>query len=95
LSNYLADLALEIRAEVGEDATPPGDADSLFRIYAVLVLAKGVATNGEDVHNAWVAWISSADPAHEAARPYDDLDDATRREDEPFVAAIRKIASRT
>jgi hypothetical protein len=91
VANYLTELAAAIRARVGECAVPPGDADALFRVYAALALAKGDRVDGKDVHNAWVAWISAADPNHESAVPYEQLSAATRKQDEPFVLAIRAV----
>lgn len=91
--NYLTTLADEIRVRVGESNVPPGDADSLFRTYAVLALAKGAEVSAEDVHNAWVAWVSATEPGHEAAVPFDQLDSATREQDEPFLTAIREAVS--
>jgi hypothetical protein len=93
-SNYIDSVASKIRAEVGESSVPSGDAEPLFRTYAVLALAKGSNVNCEDVHNAWVAWVSAANPGHESAVPYSELDRRTREQDEPFVAAIRRVAAR-
>lgn len=39
------------------DALPDEDTSSLFRIYAVSLLAKGEEVTREDVHNAWIAWM--------------------------------------
>lgn len=63
-------------------------------MYAVLALAKGQALTGRDVHNAWSAWMSSIDPDHESVEPYDELAPDVRREDDPLVAAIRRVAPR-
>lgn len=93
MANYVTHLALKIRAQVGEHAVPPGDADALFRIYAVLALAKGKDVDARDVHNAWVAWMSTTDPAHDSAKPFEELDDETRGQDAPFVEAIHAALS--
>jgi hypothetical protein len=91
---YLDELADAIRREVDPAALPDGDTASLFRLYAVLLLAKGVAVTAEDVHNAWAAWMSGRDPAHQAIKPYRQLPDDIRRSDQPFLEAIRRVASR-
>jgi hypothetical protein len=75
---YLDTLAEEIRRAVPSDALPGEDTSSLFRIYAVLLLAKGGAVTREDVHNAWVAWML------ERAE--------TQAEDSPFMVAVRTVA---
>jgi hypothetical protein len=87
---YLDTLAERIRAEVPAELLPRGDTETLFLIYAVLALAKREAVTAEDVHNAWVAWMTLEGKDHEAMREFADLPHATRREDEPFVTAIRR-----
>lgn len=87
--SYLAELADAIRNEVDPAALPTGDTASLFRIYAVLALAKGHEVTVEDVHNAWVAWMSERDPDHRSIKPFDELPADVRTQDEPFVDAIR------
>jgi hypothetical protein len=90
--SYLDELAVRIRDEVpesqrGETALP------LFRLYAVLALAKGEDVQESDVHNAWVAWMQEREPHHDALRPFEELDEETREADAPFVRAIRAVAS--
>ena len=63
--------------------------------YAVLLRAKGAGTQATDVHDAWSAWMIGVDPGHESIRPFDDLDPETRREDSPFLLAIRAAAARS
>ena len=90
--SYLDELAVRIRDEVPE--AHRGETDvSLFRLYAVLALAKGEAVQASDVHNAWAAWMQEREPDHEALRPFADLDKATREADSRFVLAIRAVAS--
>jgi hypothetical protein len=91
---YLNDIARAIRDEVPEDVVPEGTTLALFRLYAVLLLAKGVAVTREDVHNAWVAWMASQDADHEALVPFSELNAETQAEDSPFVTAIRGVARR-
>jgi hypothetical protein len=91
--NYIEELAREIRAAVPAEAMPTGDTEPLFLMYAVLALARGVRVSRKDVHNAWAAWMTLKDPSHEALRPYEDLDEATQAEDDPFVFAIRRASA--
>ncbi len=91
---YLDDLAIEIERQVPDDLLPDEDMASLFRLYALLALAKGRAVNAIDVHNAWVAWMQERDPNHRSIRPFEELDVATQASDEPFVRAIRAVAER-
>ncbi|WP_456298891.1 DUF7701 domain-containing protein [Amycolatopsis mongoliensis] len=92
MSNYLAELAVRIRAALSADARPPSDSDDLFVLYAVLLRAKGVETTLSDVHDAWAAWMSRKDEGHNALVPFSDLDEVTKRQDLPYVAAIRAVA---
>jgi hypothetical protein len=90
--SYLDDVATTIRAHVPAEALPSGELDALFRLYAVLALAKGDKVTAEDVHNAWAAWMQASDPDHDSLRPVDELDDVTQAADEPYVDAIRAAA---
>jgi hypothetical protein len=90
---YLDDTGALIRAEVPADLVPE-DSDALFRLYAVLLRAKGAAVTADDVHDAWAAWMQSHQPNHTAIQPYDHLDRPTQDEDRPFVQAIRRVAER-
>jgi hypothetical protein len=89
---YLNTLAEEIRRAVPPDALPSGDTSSLFRIYAVLLLAKGQAVTREDVHNAWVAWMLDKGETHESMVPFAELSAETKAEDSPFMVAVRSVA---
>ncbi len=88
--NYLEQLAQRIRDEVPAEALPDEDTDLLFLIYAVLARAKGEAVTAADVHDAWVAWITSRGEHHESMREFDQLKGDVKAEDSPFVAAIRR-----
>jgi len=90
--NYLDDLADKIRAAVQPRDLPHDDTRDLFRMYALLLLAKGAAVDEADVHNAWVAWIAGRDSSHEALLPFDALADDVAKQDSPFVEAIRSVA---
>lgn len=93
--SYLTELADAIRREVDPQLLPEGDTASLFRIYAVLALAKNDRVTAEDVHNAWAAWKSESDPDHPSIRRFDELPVETQRQDEPFRDAIRAVAARS
>jgi hypothetical protein len=92
--NYLDRIADQIRREVSPDDLPDENTVQLFRLYAVLALAKGGDVTMQDVHNAWSAWMLQHDPEHESIKPYGELDPEVKREDEPYLTAIREVASR-
>ncbi|WP_149180930.1 hypothetical protein [Streptomyces sp. TRM49041] len=89
---YLDPLANLIRSCLPPDAEPPADSDDLFRMYAVLLKAKGEQVTDEDVHDAWSAWMQSVDSTHEALVPFQELDPKTRAFDAPYARAIRAAA---
>ena len=89
---YLDEIADEIRRAARQDALPDEDTTDLFRLYAVVLLAKGEDVTSEDIHNAWVAWKLERGAEHESMVPFGDLDAATQAEDSPFVSAIRAVA---
>lgn len=88
LTSYLDELATAIRGHAPSGGSSTRDLDSLFRLYAVLALAKGVEVTAEDVHNAWVAWTQDSDADHSALRPFSQLDHETQLEDCPYAEAI-------
>jgi len=91
---YLEHLAEEIRQGVPKDVMPDGDRTSLFLMYAVLLLAKGVGVTMEDVHNAWGDWMLARGEEHHSLVPFSELDAKTQAEDLPFVRAIREVVDR-
>jgi hypothetical protein len=91
---YLDALAAEIEQRVPRDLLPDEDTGSLFRLYALLALAKGTGVNPTDVHNAWAAWMQERNPDHRSIKPFEELDLETQASDEPFVEAIRAVAER-
>lgn len=91
--NYIDEIADAIRSKVSPDQLPDENTAALFRLYAVLALAKGTDVTMRDVHNAWSAWMISSDPNHESIKPYDELSPDVKREDEPYLNAIRAVAS--
>ncbi len=92
--SYLDALAADIEREVPAEILPAQDTKLLFRLYALLLLAKGAAVTAPDVHNAWAVWMQETDPGHHAIRPFDELGPAAQASDEPFAAAIRSVADR-
>jgi hypothetical protein len=94
LSSYLEELAAEIQAEIDPALVPRSDTTWLWRIYAVLVRAKGIHVDASDVHDAWTAWALTAKPNHGALLPFEALDGAAQAKDEPYVEALRRVAER-
>ncbi len=86
---YLDELAEEIESRVPSELMPPEDIRPLFRLYAVLALAKGAGVSTADVHDAWAAWTAARDPEHPSIKPFDELDTETQAADLPFAEAIR------
>lgn len=91
--NYIDDIAQRIKREVPSELLPEGDADLLFRIYAVLALSKGENVRATNVHDAWSAWMSQSDPEHGSIQPFGRLPEDVQSQDEPFAEAIRKVAA--
>jgi hypothetical protein len=87
---YLDDVAREIEHHVAPELMPDADLGLLFRIYAVLALAKGSDVEAADVHHAWAAWMEERDPGHASIRPFDELDPETQAADRPYVEAIHR-----
>ena len=88
--NYIDQIAMDIhlKAEPGADTWLDLP---LYRIYAVLALAKGEATTNEDVHNAWSAWASEYTPFHHSLIPFDELSEHIQQLDAPYTAAIHAV----
>jgi len=89
---YLDELAASIRAFVPDDRVPEGDADTLFRMYAVLLRVKGAGVTESDVHDVWAAWMASRDAEHESLLPYSELHGDVQQQDRVFTAAIESTA---
>ncbi len=90
--NYLDKIAAEIQRVSDPDARPPDEDLPLYRLYAVLLLAKGQEVTGEDVHNAWVAWASDHDPESRHLIPFKELSIRVQRKDDAYVKAIHQVA---
>ena len=89
---YLDDVAARIRAHIPKDQMPQGNAEDLFRTYAVLLRAKGADVTGSDVHDAWSAWMAGRDGEHPSLIPYDGLSDEVQEQDRVFTSAVRQAA---
>lgn len=89
---YLDPIADAIKSFVPPDRMPDEEASDLFRLYAVLLLAKGTSVTQSDIHDAWSAWMTLRDENHKSLVPYEYLDTATQVEDAVFVEAVRKAA---
>jgi hypothetical protein len=92
--SYIDDIAREIASEIDPDLLPEGDIHKLMRLYALLALVAGERVTRRDVHNAWAVWMSETQPDHESLEEFEDLTPDVRDEDEPFVKAVRTVASR-
>lgn len=87
--SYVNEMAEAIRSELPMHLVPDEDADLLFRLYALLALTKGERVSAEDVHDAWTTWMSQRGEIHESMVPFEHLAEPVKRQDDPFVAAIR------
>lgn len=91
--SYLDETAGAIQALVPDRLLPDEDGvEDLFRLYALLAHVKAEDVTAEDVHDAWALWMLRRDADHESIVPFSSLDASTRREDAPFVDAIRQVA---
>lgn len=93
-TNYLDALAEAIYAEADSDLPLTGEDWPLYRLYAVLALAKGTQTTPRDAHNAWAAWAAAFQPNHRSLVPYDMLTPEVQALDQPYVDAIHAVARR-
>ncbi|MEE2524727.1 hypothetical protein V1639_15505 [Pseudarthrobacter sp. J75] len=82
---------MRIEQALPEQFRPKRDAQTLYRLYALLTLVKGRDVTLENVHDAWASWQSASDPDHEAIRPFIELDEETREKDRPYMMAIQEL----
>jgi len=45
------------------------------------------------MHDSWSAWMTYHDPLHQSIKPFTQLSSEMKKTDQPFVDAIRKVAS--
>ena len=90
---YLDKIAAEIQRTVDPDAVPQEQDLPLYRLYAVLLLAKGKDVTPEDVHNAWAAWASEHEPENTNLLPFKELSLHVQRKDRLYVDAIHRVAA--
>jgi hypothetical protein len=90
---YLDEIADRIRSHVPEESLPRDNVEALFRLYAVLLRAKGPEVTQSDVHDVWSAWTSGRARDHESLVPYEDLPNDVQEEDRVFVEAIRRVCT--
>jgi hypothetical protein len=93
-NSYLDKIAAEIRRNADPDAALSDEDLPLYRIYAVLLLAKGRDVTVEDVHNAWAAWASEHEPESRTLLPFKELSLRVQRKDQLYVDAIHQAAER-
>ncbi|MFF8919102.1 hypothetical protein ACF08M_38870 [Streptomyces sp. NPDC015032] len=70
MTTYLTEAAQLIRSLLPPTTEPPGDDESLFLGYTVLMRAKGTRTTTSDIHDAWTAWMLSRGSDHELRRDH-------------------------
>lgn len=87
MENYIDNLAVRIHKNA-DDGYPIDGTEPLYRIYAVLALAKGTATTLRDVHDAWSAWRSATNPEHKSLVPFEDLSEEVQELDRKYMNAI-------
>lgn len=89
---YLDDIATAIRARIPKESMPEGDTTELFRLYAVLLRAKGPNVTRSDIHDVWSAWMATRESGHVSLVKYEELPPSVKAEDEVFVVAVRQAA---
>lgn len=92
--NYLDKIAAEIQRTADPESSPPDEDLPLYRLYAILLLAKGKQVTLEDVHNAWAAWASDHEPDSRHLIPFKELSLSIQRKDQNYVDAIHAVADR-
>lgn len=90
--SYLDRIAAEIRRVADPNAASLDEDLLLYRLYAVLLLAKGENVTAEDVHNAWAAWASECEPESRNILPFKELSVSVQRKDQLYVDAIHQVA---
>jgi hypothetical protein len=90
---FLDVLGAAIKRHVPSEHIPEGDTEALFRIYAVLLQAKGSGVTNADVHDAWCTWMAMREPGHTSLVPFEQLPLEVKKKDSVYAAAIRKAST--
>lgn len=93
--SYLDEIAIEIRRTAEPEAVESEEDLLLYRVYAVLLLAKGEKVSAEDVHNAWAVWACENEPHSKSLIPFQELSLSAQSKDGAYVEAIHKVAKNT
>lgn len=91
---YLDKIAIDISKSADSDAIMSDEDLPLYRIYAVLLLAKGQDVTAEDVHNAWAAWACVYEPDSQNIIPFKELSHRVQQKDKLYVDTIHKVSKR-
>lgn len=92
--NYIDAIAYQIESVLTPHDRPREHALDLYRLYALLVRSKGAQTTLADVHDAWSIWMLKQDPHHPAIIKFAQLSADKQFEDQPFLDAIKVVATR-
>ena len=93
--NYIDKIACDIGDHCGiRGVDRDENGMRLLRIYAVLALTVGENVTWENVHDAWAAWRSDANPHHKSLIPFADLAPNVQALDAKYADAIAKVAGR-
>lgn len=90
---YIDEIAETIALKIGDPFE--GDVRVLYRMYALLVLAKGEKTTSRDVHDAWSAFTAGVQPNHRSLVPFEALTRQVQAYDDEYRDAIHFVARRT
>jgi hypothetical protein len=94
MMNYIDQLAKAIYDE-GNSSGAMDDVEwSLYRMYAVLALAKGHEVTPRDVHDAWAAWATEHRFQTKNIIPFDDLSPDVQHMDDRYVNDIHAVVGR-
>lgn len=89
--NYLDVIATTIQHLTAEPEM--AETRRLYRLYAVLCLAKGETVTDADVHHAWAAWRMETVPDHWSLVPWEALSPGCQALNHPYTEAIRCVAT--
>lgn len=87
--NYIDEIALDIYERTEGPGKPDAEEMVLYRMYALLSLAKGTETTTKDVHDAWAAWCAKDRPNHPSLIPFEELSGDVQELDIPYLIAIQ------